>query len=79
MARRCAWRGPLRWAATRREDFETTNHARGSVCEGELALDADGRILGLRARIGLAAGRIADERGGRLAVEPRARCCPAPT
>ncbi len=42
---------PVRWAATRREDFETTNHARGSVCEGELALDADGRILGLRARI----------------------------
>jgi carbon-monoxide dehydrogenase large subunit len=42
---------PLRWVATRREDFETTNHARGSVCEGELALDADGRILGLRARI----------------------------
>jgi carbon-monoxide dehydrogenase large subunit len=44
-------RRPLRWAATRREDFETTNHARGSVCESELALDADGRILGLRARI----------------------------
>jgi carbon-monoxide dehydrogenase large subunit len=42
---------PLRWVATRREDFETTNHARGSVCESELALDADGRILGLRARI----------------------------
>src|SRR5262245_7713217 len=42
---------PLRWAATRREDFETTNHARGSACEGELALDADGRILALRARI----------------------------
>ena len=42
---------PLRWTATRREDFQTTNHARGSVCEGELALDADGRILGLRARV----------------------------
>ncbi|HEU5322763.1 MAG TPA: molybdopterin cofactor-binding domain-containing protein, partial [Methylomirabilota bacterium] len=42
---------PLRWVATRREDFETTNHARGSVCESELALDADGRILALRARI----------------------------
>jgi len=42
---------PVRWASTRREDFETTNHARGSVCEGELALDAQGRILGLRARI----------------------------
>jgi carbon-monoxide dehydrogenase large subunit len=44
-------RRPLRWAATRREDFDTTNQARGSVCEGELALDADGRIVGLRARI----------------------------
>jgi carbon-monoxide dehydrogenase large subunit len=42
---------PLRWVATRREDFETTNLARGSVCESELALDAGGRILGLRARI----------------------------
>src|SRR6185503_10920538 len=29
----------------------TTNHARGSRCVSELALDADGRILGLRARI----------------------------
>jgi aerobic carbon-monoxide dehydrogenase large subunit len=42
---------PVRWASTRREDFETTNQARGSVCESELALDAEGRILGLRARI----------------------------
>jgi carbon-monoxide dehydrogenase large subunit len=44
-------RRPVRWASTRREDFETTNQARGSVCESELALDADGRILGLRAHI----------------------------
>jgi carbon-monoxide dehydrogenase large subunit len=44
-------RRSLRWTATRREDFDTTNQARGSVCEGELALDAGGRILGLRARI----------------------------
>ena len=44
-------RRPLRWVATRREDFPTTNQARGSVSESELALDADGRILGLRARI----------------------------
>src|SRR5688572_26776298 len=44
-------RRPLKWSGTRREDFQTTNHARGSVCEGELALDADGRILGLRAHI----------------------------
>jgi len=52
-------RRPLKWAATRREDFETTNHARGSVCEGELALDADGRILGLRARIASPIGAAA--------------------
>jgi carbon-monoxide dehydrogenase large subunit len=40
---------PVKWVSTRREDFETTNQARGSSCEAELALDADGRIRGLRA------------------------------
>jgi aerobic carbon-monoxide dehydrogenase large subunit len=49
LARRLA--RPVKWVATRREDQATTNQARGSVCEGELALDADGRITGLRARI----------------------------
>ena len=29
----------------------TTNHSRGSVCEGELALDAEGHITALRARV----------------------------
>ena len=42
---------PVKWVATRREDQVTTNQARGSVCEGALALDADGRIRGLRATI----------------------------
>jgi carbon-monoxide dehydrogenase large subunit len=42
---------PVKWTSTRREDFETTNQARGSACEAELALDADARILGLRAKI----------------------------
>jgi len=42
---------PLKWVATRGEDQMTTNHARGSVCEGELALDAAGRIQALRARV----------------------------
>ena len=49
LARRLA--RPVKWVATRREDQATTNQARGSVCEGELALDAGGRITGLRARI----------------------------
>jgi carbon-monoxide dehydrogenase large subunit len=42
---------PIKWIADRGEDMATTNHARGSVCEGELALDASGRILALRARV----------------------------
>ena len=42
---------PVKWVATRGEDQITTNHARGSVCEGELAVDAEGRIAALRARI----------------------------
>ena len=42
---------PVKWIALRREDQITTNQARGSVCEGELALDAAGRITGLRATI----------------------------
>jgi carbon-monoxide dehydrogenase large subunit len=44
-------RRPIKWIAGRGEDMVTTNHARGSVCEGELALDASGRILALRARV----------------------------
>jgi carbon-monoxide dehydrogenase large subunit len=42
---------PIKWIATRGEDMVTTTHARGAVCEGELALDAGGRILALRARV----------------------------
>src|SRR5262249_30222268 len=42
---------PVKWIATRGEDQLTTNHSRGSVCEGELAVGADGRITALRARI----------------------------
>jgi aerobic carbon-monoxide dehydrogenase large subunit len=42
---------PVKWVATRREDQVTTNQARGSVCEGELALDAGGHITALRARV----------------------------
>jgi carbon-monoxide dehydrogenase large subunit len=42
---------PVKWVATRTEDQITTNHGRGSVCDAELAVDADGRIAALRARI----------------------------
>ena len=42
---------PVKWISTRAEDLLTTNHGRGGKSTGEMALDADGRILGLRARI----------------------------
>jgi carbon-monoxide dehydrogenase large subunit len=49
---------PVKWIATRGEDQITTNQARGSVCEGELAVDADGRIAALRARITAPLGAV---------------------
>ena len=44
-------RRPVKWIATRGEDVLTTNHGRGADAEGALAVDADGRIRGLRARV----------------------------
>ncbi len=41
---------PVRWTATRLESFLGDTHGRDGILEGELALDADGRFLGLRAR-----------------------------
>jgi carbon-monoxide dehydrogenase large subunit len=42
---------PVRWRATRLEEFQASSHGRDQRSEGELALDADGRILALRVRI----------------------------
>ncbi len=50
----------------------TTNQARGSVCEGELALDARGRITRAARPDHRAARRAPHERGRGLAVESRA-------
>ena len=44
-------RRPVKWISTRQEDLLTTQHSRGAASTGALALDADGRIRGLRARI----------------------------
>jgi carbon-monoxide dehydrogenase large subunit len=49
LARRLA--RPVKWVATRQEDLLTTQHSRGARAVGRLALDADGRIRGLSARI----------------------------
>jgi len=42
---------PVRWRATRNEEFQAASHGRDQYSESELAFDADGRILGLRVRI----------------------------
>jgi carbon-monoxide dehydrogenase large subunit len=44
-------RRPVKWISTRQEDLLTTQHSRGATSTGALALDAEGRIRGLRARI----------------------------
>lgn len=41
----------IHWRATRTEEFLAGNHGRDQYNEGELALDADGKVLGLRVRI----------------------------
>lgn len=41
----------LRWTASRSEDFLSASHGRGLTSSGQLALDSDGRFLGLKAQI----------------------------
>jgi carbon-monoxide dehydrogenase large subunit len=68
---------PLKWVSTRMEDFLTTHHGRGSVSRGELAVTADGTIVGLRARIACPLGPHV---GYTAAGTPRnhVRCLPGP-
>jgi carbon-monoxide dehydrogenase large subunit len=47
-SRRCG--RPVKWIATRSESLLGDNHGRDQVVYGELGLDADGKILGIRAR-----------------------------
>ena len=46
-SRRCG--RPVKWTATRSESLMQDTHARDQVIFGELALDADGKMLGIRA------------------------------
>ena len=70
-------RRPLKWISTRVEDLLTTHHGRGSVSRGELAVAADGTMLGLRARIDCPLGSHV---GYTAAGTPRnhVRCLPGP-
>ena len=42
---------PIKWISTRSEDLLVTQHGRGGVGEGELAVTRDGKIAGLRGRV----------------------------
>jgi aerobic carbon-monoxide dehydrogenase large subunit len=42
---------PVKWVATRGEDFLTTKHGHGGAARGEIAVAADGAILGVRAEV----------------------------
>lgn len=42
---------PVKWVGDRREDLLTTTQAWDEIVDAELAVDAGGRILGLRARV----------------------------
>ncbi|HXG53527.1 MAG TPA: xanthine dehydrogenase family protein molybdopterin-binding subunit [candidate division Zixibacteria bacterium] len=44
-------RRPVKWIATRSEDFVTTNQGRDQVMTSELALKRDGTMLGLKVRV----------------------------
>lgn len=46
-----ALRRSVKWCATRGEDFQAATQGRGACTSGELAVAADGRALGLRARL----------------------------
>jgi carbon-monoxide dehydrogenase large subunit len=43
-------RRPVKWACERSEAIQADEHARDNVSEAELALDADGKFLGLRVK-----------------------------
>src|SRR5262245_14194889 len=68
---------PVKWVSTRMEDLLTTHHGRGAVAHGEMAVAADGTILGVRARI---LGPLAPTIGYTAMGTPRnhVRCLPGP-
>lgn len=57
------YRKPIVWVEDRMEGFLTTVHARAQQHTAELALAADGRILGLRANIDVDVGAFIDYSG----------------
>ncbi len=64
---------PVRWRATRLEEFQASSHGRDQHAEAELAFDADARIVGLRIRITGSIGAYGHGAGSiiHLAIGPK--------
>ncbi len=64
---------PVRWRATRLEEFQAASHGRDQRAEAEVALDAEARIVGLRIRITGSIGAYAHGAGTviHLAIGPK--------
>jgi carbon-monoxide dehydrogenase large subunit len=67
----------VHWMASRSEAFNSDNQARDNVSVGELALDANGKFLALRARQIQNLGAYVASAGIMLATNNFARCFPA--
>jgi carbon-monoxide dehydrogenase large subunit len=67
----------VHWMASRSEAFNSDNQARDNVTAGELALDASGKFLALRARQIQNLGAYVASAGIQLATNNFARCFPA--
>jgi len=57
---------PVRWRATRLDDFQTGSHGRDQLGEAQLALDGEHRILALRVRLTGALGAYAHGAGAAI-------------
>jgi carbon-monoxide dehydrogenase large subunit len=67
---------PVHWMSTRSEAFLSDHHARDSVLEGELALDAEGRFFALRIRSLVDLGAFLGTVGVSLATMNFVLCLP---
>jgi carbon-monoxide dehydrogenase large subunit len=59
---------PIKWQATRLEDFLHAVHGRDLITDAEMALDADGRVLGLKLRTLANIGAAATTTGAVIAL-----------
>jgi carbon-monoxide dehydrogenase large subunit len=65
---------PVHWCATRLESFLADTHGRDGLLQGELALDADGRFLALRARTQVGIGAYASTYSAIVATNNTKNC-----